>query len=143
VCVCDSRAVLSIFIFFSHNTDPVRERWLEFVITVHWFPLFPHHCSVVYNIYASSLLCEPTSPRTNPSFTLPPPSSPSLLYSSTIDPGTERAYIIAADKNNHNQNFKRVNCCGFWLEWQWGRIVNEKRIISLRPILTCHRRTVI
>jgi len=73
--VCDSRAVLSIFIylffffFFAQYTDPVRERRLEFVITVHWFPLFPHHCSAVYNIYASSLPCEPT-PH------LPPPLHP-------------------------------------------------------------------
>jgi len=72
-----------------------------------------------------------------------PPTSPSPLYTYLSDPRTERAYIIAADKNNHNQNFQRVNCCGFWLEWQWGRISYEKRIISLISILTCHRRTVV
>lgn len=117
--VYDSRAVLSIFIYlfiFLLNTDPVRERRLEFVITVHWFPLFPHHCSAVYNIiYASSLPCEPKFPPSHT--TRISPIEPSQLYTSTSYPGMENAYI-AADKNNHNQNFQRVNCCGFRFEWQ-------------------------
>jgi len=103
-----------IFIFthrFVDLTSRSQTTTTEFVITFHWFLSLgppPRHSS-----FGDALPKPLTSPPPH-TRTLPP-----VCW--IVGKSPERRALIVVHKNNHNQNFYRVNCCGF------SRLVERRR----------------
>lgn len=82
------------YLSFCTTLTPCVRLWLEFVITVHWFPFIYY----IYRYFTDYNMIFP------------------LLYRLSMtwrgSPQPESAYC-RRQEYNHNQNFHKVNCCGF------------------------------